>query len=965
MINQLEITTLGGLTFKLGSIIITEFTSRKSEALMVYLALSDKEMVNREEIASLLWEESPEPEALLNLRVVLSNLKKLFPDHLEISRRKIGWAKGAHYTVDYLNIHNTISSILGNYKPRKAISIADAKSIASVTQLYQGDFLQGFFIKNSIAFEHWLMYERESLKLEVINSLHIALNSYLENSDFQGGILLANFLLKLDPFSEIAYKKLMQLYALNGQRDASIDCYKKYSNILSSEFSTIPEDETTQLYKLILTREYPDKTQLPLINNFQSLPPPQNLPSFPDPIIGREKEINLISDYLNIKTERLITLIGQGGIGKTRLAVEVVRKNLRLFQDGVWFVACANVISVDLLMPLIAKALGITLKDNQDVDSQVIEWLDDKNTLLILDNFEDLTEASIIITSLISNSKNIRFLITSREPINSPYEKQILVDGLNYPDFEFSLVEKQKQAMKMKKSRKNLIKEYPSLKLFIDRVKKYNTGYRPSNKELLEIGSLCNILEGSPLAIELAASGMKDLSLNSIINLVRTDLSSLKTDKPDLPERQRSLLAVFETFWKQLSEDEQRVIANLSALQGIITLDSAKYITGASPFFLSNLVSRGYLYRVEPSGYRAHSIYRQFSAGKLMQNKQNWERTHHRHQEYFYSFLSTRSIILRDTPDRKVLDEIELDINNIRAALEYTIFLGDEEKSLNFCEMLMPFWKIRGYFEEGYYWLDKTLSLNTNASPVLRSNALCAIARLVSDLGNYKKATELGEQSLKNSIKIGNKHGVARALNSLGAASSAVGEYKKARQYYKESLEIYRNLRVQQAIAGTLNKLAAIDLFDGNYQEAIKLLNESLGIFKSVSDNVGVARVYNSLGRAYLQKSLLQEAYQVILSALSIGWDLGYWNIISYALENLAIYFIHNKNFSYALKILTVVESIHSKISYTLPPHEQKSFNQTKQLLKRELGEEQYEKAVSSGKAIILEEFIRELLLSG
>jgi len=202
-------------------------------------------------------------------------------------------------------------------------------------------------------------------------------------------------------------------------------------------------------------------------------------------------------------------------------------------------------------------------------------------------------------------------------------------------------------------------------------------------------------------------------------------------------------------------------------------------------------------------------------------------------------------------------------------------------------------------------------------------------------------------------------------LNSLGAASSAIGEYKKARQYYEESLQIYRNLRVQQAIAGTLNKLAAIDLFDENYQGAIELLNEALSIFQSVADNVGVARVYNSLCRAYMQKSLLPEAYQTIISALSIGWDLGYWNIISYALENYARYSIHNKKYTYAVKVLTIVESIHQRISYTLPPHEQILFNQTKQNLKKEMGNEQFEKSVLSGQAIILEEFIRELLMSG
>ena len=960
----LDITTLGGLTFKLGKKIITEFTSRKAEALLVYLALSEKEMVNREELASILWEESPEPEALLNLRVVLSNLKKLFPDHLQITRRKVGWVNNAHFIVDAIRIHDVISSITGSYNPRKSIVYSDAKTVMTIVQLYHGDFLQGFYIKNSIAFENWLMYERESLKLEINNVSHICLNSFIENNDSQNGIVLANFLLKLDPFSELTYRKLMQLYALKGQLDTVVDCYKKCTNMLSKELSSTPENETIQIYDLILARKYPNNDQS-VIDSYPSLPPPQNLPKILDPIIGRETEIKLISDYIDIKNERLITLIGQGGIGKTRLAIEVVQKKLRLFHDGVWFIPCSNILSIDLLMPMIAKVLDITLKDNQDVSSQVIEWLDDKNTLLILDNFEDLTEASPIITSLIQNSKNIRFLLTSREPLNSPYEKVILVDGLDYPDFEFSPFEKQKIELRLKKKGQKVIKEYSSVQLFIERVRKHFRNYRPDSKELIEIGYLCQILGGSPLAIELAAIGMKTLSVSSILRLVESDLSLLKTDKPELPERQRSLLAIFETFWKQLSNDEQRVIADLSVFRGVVTIDAAKFIADASPFLLNNLVSRGVLHRVEPSGYRAHSIQRQYISEKLAQNKEEWERIHNKHRDYYYSFLTTRSTFLRDKPDRKVLNEIEFEINNIRAALDLTIKMDDEEKSLNFCEMLMPFWKIRGYFEEGYYWLDKTLALKTNASPALRANALCAVARLVSDLGDYQKASELGEESLHNSKRIGNKHGVAKALNSLGAASSAIGEYKKARQYYEESLQIYRNLRVQQAIAGTLNKLAAIDLFDEKYQKAIDLLLEALNIFQSVSDNVGIARVYNSLCRAYLQKGLLNEAYQAIISALSIGWDLGYWNIISYSLENFANYSIINKKYEYATKVLTIVELIHQRISYTLPPHEQKIFNKTKQLLKREMGSEQFEKAVQTGQSIILEEFIRELLISG
>lgn len=434
MANLLKISTLGGLSFSLDSKIITDFTSRKAEALLVYLAFSEKEMLNREELASLLWEESPESEALLNLRVVLSNLKKLFSEYIQITRRKVGWKSNARLKVDALQIQDTINSVIGNYNPKNTISLADAKTILKASQEYRGDFLQGFYVKNSIAFENWLMYERESLKALIINASHLSINSFIENKDNANGITLAKFLINLEPLSELAYRKLMHLYAQSGQFDAAVDVYHRCEKILLDEFATVPEEDTTNLYKLISNRDYPFREQLSVSDIQSSVPPPQNLPKFLNPLIGRDKEIKLLSEYLEIKNERLISLIGPGGIGKTRLAIEAVQNNIRNFRDGVWFISCANVLTADLLMPTIAKSLGITLKDNQEVDPQVIEWLDDKKTLLILDNFEALIEASALITSLIDNSNNLRFLITSREPLISPHEKVILVEGLDYPE---------------------------------------------------------------------------------------------------------------------------------------------------------------------------------------------------------------------------------------------------------------------------------------------------------------------------------------------------------------------------------------------------------------------------------------------------------------------------------------------------------------------------------------------------
>ncbi len=958
---KLQVIALGGLSFLLEDEVISSFASRKAEALLIYLIISEKDVLNREELASLFWEESSASEALLNLRVVLASLKKVLGDFITITRRNVNFNFDTDFFCDTLALRSGLSKIIGESNQKNLISLKDARKIIDVVDFYRGDFLQGFYIKNAPSFEDWVMYQRDCLKNDVVNALHLAINSFIENQLFSEAVQHTLRLLILDPFSELSYRKLMRSYALSGQIDSALESYGKCKKMLSEEIGVEPEGETNNLFEQIKSGKLPRAIENQTIYQLE-LPIPHNLPKLNNILVGRKNEIESISDHLNNPSSRLITIVGQGGIGKTRLAIEIAYKNLRSFKDGVWFIPCTNVMSSDLLMPNISNALGITIKDNQDVDSQVIEWLDDKQTLLILDNFEDLTEATPLISYVIENSKNIRFLITSREALNIKSEIVVILDGLDFPEIypsPLSIIEKPQYQTKVAYKE---IQKSASVQLFINRIRKSNKKYSPTKQELLEIGYLCLILGGIPLGTELAASGLKEKRPNEIIELIKTNISNLSTDRPDIPERQRNLHAIFEAFWKQLSNEEKSILRRLSVFRGVVTNDSAKAVAGASPFLLSGLVARGLLHRTEPRGYRAHSIHRQFASEELKKNVKEWKKANQDHRDFFFSLLKKNALELRDTPQRRIIDEIETELNNIRAAINYTINDKDEAKALDFCEMLMPFWKIRGYFEEGYYWLDKTLSLKTNASPIMRANALCAVALLVSDLGNYQVAAELGEESLTSSKKIGNQHGVARALNSLGAASSAIGEHEKAKQYYEESLEIYRGLRVQQAIAGTLNKLAAIEMVQKNYVRALEYLNESLKTFQMVGDGVGISRVLNSISRVHLEEGKAETGLKELKSALAIAWDLNHWTGIAYAMENYAKYLILENNLTKAVQIFSVVEEIHNKISYTLPPHEKKLYDQIIMNLESKLGKPKFDKFWDLGKTIVLEGLIKTLV---
>ena len=945
---------LGGLTIKNDRDIIISLSSRKAEALLIYLIFSEKASCEREELATLFWEDMPEQQALTNLRVTLSNIKKELGDILDVSRRKVVLNPVNRMYVDGLELLKTLGTGLGLEPSREMLSLEKAQEITKSLSLYKGDFLKGFYIRNALAFEDWVAYNREGIKTSVIAASQILITTYFQNGRYSDGIEAVNQLLFIDPFNDAAYQSLIKLYAADGQRDTSISTFVKYKTLLELELGIEPDKEIVQIIEQIRKADYIPEQIKSESKKHTSLPIPNNIPVQVTSFVGRDKELEQLRGHLSNPQLRLITMIGQGGIGKTRLAIEAARHNIQKFPEGVWFVPLEGVVTPNLVLPEIFKTLKIAFPEKTQAITKLVEHLNGHRMLLVLDNFEHVLDASGLVSEVINKTKNSKFIVTSREITGLPEEVSMAIEGLSSTP--------QNNFHKFKDQPAGLEKISPAAMLFIDRAKRIDPNFNVGDNEIKLISDIIELVSGLPLGIELAAAGIKRYSLTELRDFISADSSFLKTDQPELPERQRSLISVFNAFWKQLSEDERIIMSRLAVFRGVVTQTSAQKVASASPFFLGSLVSRGLLQRKMPQGYVAHSMHRRFSYEKLKENMEEFESVHVKHRDYFFAYIKKLERDIRDNPQKELLDEIEFEHDNIRAAISFTIQAKDEQKAMEFCELMMPFWKIRGYYAEGYYWLNQTFELNTNADLVMKSAALCAAAKLVTALGDYDKAVEYSNRSLKLATDLGDRHGVARALNSLGASVASSGDVKRAEIYFTKSLEIYRNLRVQQAIAGTLVHIADMETQNKNLDQARTFLDEALIIFRTVGDIIGIVHVLQSYAKIHIIRNQFAEAYGQLLESMEIAWRLQARDELVNNYLLLAEYHSFKSDHENAVCLLSLVDDLTERYKISLKVDDKKDYKKIKGRLLKELKREKFDELWIKGKTISESQIISKYL---
>jgi predicted ATPase len=680
-----------------------------------------------------------------------------------------------------------------------------------------------------------------------------------------------------------------------------------------------------------------------------------NLPLQATPFIGREKELADIARRLRDPTCRLLTLIGPGGIGKTRLVIQAAQTLLptppaeATFRHGIFFVPLTAISSPSGVVSAIAEAANFTFYSNGSPRQQLLDYLREKEMLLLLDNFEQLltplegedTSGVDLITEILAVAPAVKLLVTSREALNLHEAWFHPIGGMAFPEPPPKPSPSQGEGWVG-------VESYDAIRLFVQCARRARVGFSLADEQK-SVVQICQMVEGMPLGIELAAAWLKALACGQVAREIEHSLDILSTRLHNLPERHRSMRAVFEHSWRLLAEAEQAVLQRLSVFQGGFEQEAAEPVAGASLMTLATLVEKSLLQVTVRGRYQMHELLRQFAGEKLAQRADEATTTRQRHSDYYLGFLKVREQRLNGQEQPTALDEISLEIDNIRASWRYTVEQGQLEAINGVVEVLYNFYEIRSRYQEGkeifalaiarlqqaeglnrqpsfavvlnrlaarrgafYYFLAEyeaahqhlLESLNSGGQP---SEQIFVLTKL-GEVAIVQAKPAISEEWLRKSLaicrEIGHQQGVAKSLLGLADVKLHFGDHATGLELVRESLAISRQLGRPDLVARMLEAMAWSTNCLGSYRESAAYWQESLIIYEKIGNERGVAVSLGFLGWVAwcTGESGLSQAIAYYQKALTICRQIGYRTGISVSCGDLAVAIGESRNYELAIQ---------------------------------------------------------------
>jgi predicted ATPase len=589
----------------------------------------------------------------------------------------------------------------------------------------------------------------------------------------------------------------------------------------------------------------------------QPPPIPHNLPAALSRFIGRRQEIPEVKRQL--ATTRLLTLTGAGGCGKTRLALQVADDLLWEYPEGVWLVELGALTEGGLVTQEVAQAVGVKEEPGRKLEETLAEALRSRRLLLVLDNCEHLVGAcAALAQQLLGACPGVQILATSREALGIAGETLFRVPSLAYPDAQ--------RLPAADAQRVGMLAEYEAVELFVDRARLGQSGFTLTAANGVSVASVCQRLDGIPLAIELAAARVRVLSVEQIVSRLDDRFRLLTGGSRTTLPRQQTLRATLDWSYDLLSEPERVLLRRLAVFAGGFTLGAAEGVCAGEEIeeeevldLLGQLADKSLVLAEEQAGesrYRLLETIQRYGAEKLAASGEE-AALRGRHRDRYLSLAEQAEPDLRGPRQGKWLTRLEAEHENLRAALLWTSERGEGEAGLRLGAALWWFWYVRGYLTEGRERLATVLAVaGSEAARATRARALNGAGVLAYGQGECEAARALHEESLAIKREIGDQRGIASSLNNLGSVAFNQGEYEAARALHEESLAIEREIGDQQGIALSLNNLGLMAKEQGDYAAARALYEESLAIFREIGDQQGVA--YNLEGLAAVVAALGQ-----------------------------------------------------------------------------------------------------------
>lgn len=821
---------------------------RKALALLAYLAVEGPSAC-RETLATLLWPELPRENSLASLRRVLVSLNRALDRRvLEATRQDVTLPRNGDCFVDALAFLELLRPASPSH--RQPCGPSRLSALQEAVDLYQGDFLAGFTVTDSSEFEQWQLARAQSFRFSLNNAFQELVQGLITEGDYERGLQQARRWLEQDPYVEEAHRALMRLYACSGRRTEALRQYEQCCRLLREELDVAPERETTELCNAIKAdRLEPQvvRSEPAVIVAAPPSPPDisHNLPFPPNPFVGRTKELRQLSRLLTKPEVRLFTITGPGGIGKTRLAIEAVRKNLQQFPDGVIYVPLAPLHSPTLLFSTIAERLYMSLESQPDPQRQVLAFLRDRKALLLLDNFEHLMEGAHFVSEMVARSTHLKILLTSRERLNLQGEWLLEISGLEVPESD--------------EVTEDAIENFSALRLFMETATRIRPDFAPSGADWPVISQICRRVGGMPLAIELAAGWLRMLDCSEINREIDGGLDFLSAEQPDLPARHRSLKALFHYSLGLLEQDERQAFQRLAVFRGGFDREAAESVAGASLFQLRRLLNKSLISRTTSGRFEIHELFRQYLVSLLQSAPEGGAELRRTHSRYFLGLLETLGATLFGFEEQEVVSRLRSEAENIRAAWRWAAAHQDVKAIGKAINGLYRFHLLLSSSKEGEEVMSRSVQLfETLDHQAWKVAALARQGHFALMLGEQEKSRRLLEQSHHLSRRLNHLEEVAFSLTHLTAICLNKGEYELARRYLTDSRSIYRALNNRHGTAYTLLKLGRLEGTLGTHGEARLHLNTAMGILEEVGDLSGMSRCMINLGTlAFLNRDNL------------------------------------------------------------------------------------------------------------
>ena len=892
--------------------------SRKANALFIYLAIESPQSFSRSHLAGLLWSDFSEDRARQNLRQTMLRMHKATSEILGDKpllipmRDQITINPQINLWVDVLAFENLLSQAYQYFNDHNRFERLDIQALLAAITLFKSAFLNRFYIKDSILFNEWASLVRERTNRKAIEAATLLCRYYQQRGDFVQAGHIADKIMSLNPWDQQICVHCMRLCAAQKQWGAAKQYYIQIKNYLRKNLNLEPDPRVIALYDQI--RESSLKNE-PL--SFEEPPIRTNLPEFSSSFIGRDKEISDLSMLLANPKNRLISLIGMGGIGKTRLAIRIGHIMHGLYKHGVFFIPLRDINAFPSLLNLLSESLGLALSDTSTQRDQIVRFLTNKQCLFILDNFEHLIlqqEFIDFLMDLFEKTKNVKVLITSRDPVNLHEEHVYPLTGLTCSPSEVAAIQS--------------LPNSDALSLFEERARQVNYQFKLTEKITSAVDKLCSLVEGHPLSIELMASTVPYQSTSDILAELQSNLLTLQSPYANTPKEHRSLPVVLERSWRLLSEDQKLTLCKMACFSGNFSIEAAINIAQTTKDNLSSLVLKSLIRTSDFSRYDLHEIIHQFACAKSKESKL-LDTAMQAHAKYFVALLERAGELFQDGHQKRALDLIEQDIENIHTAWVYLIETQAIDKLINSIDILYKFYNIRSKFEEGFALFLKTLSAaqgldGQNLLLGMVLNRLGALAHRAYHnnhaleyfqrsqsifeingnhlelglsylgLGNYylrvkdlEKAIHFASQSLACFQSINNAYQQGPAYYLLGIIYLRMADFRHAEKVFLKSLEIARKNGDQRGIFLRLNALAGIACNDGDFDRAEKFYTESLALCRSFKDQFNEAIVLNNLASVYHPRRQYDREEVILKESLDICREIGDQEGEAIALNNL------------------------------------------------------------------------------